>query len=319
MLSISPNSPNQLYRDLLDKTEGLTSSIMSFAMHAAVNSLGLHLFIAKSNSNNHNSFNNTSDNDAMQIDDVNSTPVSMYDIVNSYDNGKCFGGSFSLISKNESKERIKEHVKRHVHLLGQIILSHFEILRLYIEIFAVCEYICVQNASGDLTVEANDVVLAEIVKEVISSEIATCIPVVLQSLSAEDVFDMVSCVDTYARQAVVYVLLAMFKDDRIPPSDILVKKVRAFAQEFDEEFRNIAYVPIIGGMSTEEIESSLAGYVRKFGASPEGLIELERIFTRIYKARPPPLSKASLVIALHRYMVVFYIVNAMLVITMKWL
>ncbi len=56
-------------------------------------------------------------------------------------------------------------------------------------------------------------------------------------------------------------------------------------------------LPLIGGISTSEVEAVLPRIV---GLFEEDLESLNKIFARITKARPPPLTKAVLLVALHR-------------------
>lgn len=56
-------------------------------------------------------------------------------------------------------------------------------------------------------------------------------------------------------------------------------------------------LPLIGGMSSAEVEAVLPRIVGLFEDNAKGLKE---VFGRITRARPPPLSKAALLVALHK-------------------
>jgi hypothetical protein len=63
----------------------------------------------------------------------------------------------------------------------------------------------------------------------------------------------------------------------------------------DEDFK--LFAPLISGLSNSVIELSLPRFIRLFA---DDMDSLEIIFGRILRARPPPMTKAGLLIALHR-------------------
>jgi hypothetical protein len=271
--------------------------ILSFSKHAAINAIGAETIADKEKAFPSN------DGQSMEVVDANASE-NLFQCLRSFDYGKSFGGSFTVFNSTDTKEKVQEHIRRHMHLFNQIVLNHAELLPFMMDIYAVCEFVCKRDGSdtaiaGQIFVESPNYVKADLVKDMLTVEIATIIPVLLQNLSSEDLIDLVTCADAFAKGMVVQVISVMFKEDRIPPSRAVMDKVRVFAEKYDDSFKRECFIPIIGGFATEEVESLLPGYVKMYG-SPEGLSDLEKIFNRLIKARPPPLSKAGLLIALHR-------------------
>jgi hypothetical protein len=56
-------------------------------------------------------------------------------------------------------------------------------------------------------------------------------------------------------------------------------------------------LPLISGLPAAEVEASLPSIIKHLSEEPEAL---KMVFSRITKARPPPLTKAALLCALHR-------------------
>jgi hypothetical protein len=228
----------------------------------------------------------------------------IYDFARRFDRGLAFGRPFSTISLSESKERVEEHVRRHLHLLTQVVLAHPDLLPVLIDLFAVSQCVCLREdtpaSAADVDFKIAEVTRADCVKRLVTAEICNVLPVVLQSHPAEEVLDMLSCVDPLAQDLVLEMLRVMFKEDRIPPSIAAVNKVREIASYLPESSREKALVPVIGGLAVSEVETLLSSFIKNLGGSPQGLEELDRIFARVYRARPPPMTKAALLLYLHR-------------------
>ena len=64
------------------------------------------------------------------------------------------------------------------------------------------------------------------------------------------------------------------------------------------------YIPLLGGFSPLEIIEILPKLLKVYNEEPE---TLKNVFRRIHSARPPPLSKATLFAALHRYVLAIHL------------
>lgn len=159
------------------------------------------------------------------------------------------------------------------------------------------------------------------------------LPAISQGNSLESIFDTLArrC-DRPCWPLVEYALNLLLADLAVPASLTLIQKVRRFvlhetapegesAQDGSaaEESKDMQVedaasttsiqdvvdtdafklmLPLIGGVATAEVEAVLPRIVGLYEEDAEGL---KKIFARITKARPPPLTKSALLVALHRY------------------
>lgn len=170
------------------------------------------------------------------------------------------------------------------------------------------------------------------------AELRNILPAISQSSTYESVFDTLSSrCDRPTWPFLEYALNLLLADLTVPASLTLIQRVRAFVLH-TESVAQIAFdgeeghsgaseekqsmqveeltsstgvtisdvtdidafklmLPLIGGISTAEVEAVLPRIV---GLHEEDLEGLGKIFARITKARPPPLTKAALLVALHR-------------------
>lgn len=167
------------------------------------------------------------------------------------------------------------------------------------------------------------------------SELRNVLPAISQGNSLESIFDVLArrC-DRPCWPLMEYALNLLLADLAVPASLTLIQKVRRFvlhdsaletagdgaedsgaAEETKEmqvddapstvSIQDIAdtdafklMLPLVGGVATAEVEAVLPRIVGLFEEDAEGL---KKIFARITKARPPPLTKSALLVALHRY------------------
>lgn len=165
------------------------------------------------------------------------------------------------------------------------------------------------------------------------SELRNILPAISQGHPLESIFDTLALrCDRACWPLVEYALTVLLADLAVPASLALIQKVRRFAlsegaseieqgedggaaQETKEMqvddaagsatgIRDIVdtdafrlTLPLIGGVATAEVEAVLPRIVGLYEEDTEGL---KKIFARITKARPPPLTKSALLVALHR-------------------
>lgn len=287
-----------LSTELTDKSEAITYMILSFAKQAVISLFGAEVIlesevVAKATATA------VIGEDRMETDEAVEVEETIYEAARWYDRGKSFGGTFSSTWPSDPKE----HIKRHMHLATQVALRNPTLLKFLVDIYAINESLQLKEpapASEGGGEPSPAQVKLDAMRTIITAEIANIVPVVLQSFSAEELFDMLSSTDALANPLLVEILHMMFKEDRIPPSMSMVKKVQAFAATLDESLRRRAFIPIIGGLSTAEVEELIKAFVKTLGMTADGLVELDKIFCRIHRTRPPPLNKAALLVYLHR-------------------
>lgn len=87
----------------------------------------------------------------------------------------------------------------------------------------------------------------------------------------------------------------------------IIKEIEMANAAFEEEKVTASlrlFFPLLGGFSAVEILDLIPRLLKTFSDEPE---VLKNVFKRIYSARPPALSKATLFAALHRYVLKMYI------------
>jgi hypothetical protein len=176
--------------------------------------------------------------------------------------------------------------------------------------------------------------------ETLKAELRNILPAIAQGRTAEGIFDILSAAaDSSTRPLLAYALSVLLYDVTSPPTQGLMDKVKAFAQRQQrlregrdgvpdtlnaagaEETKETAMdvevsagesgslldaadvedfklvLPLLGGVAGSDVERCLPRIVGLFAEQPDAL---KVIFDRITKARPPPLTKAALLVTLHR-------------------
>ena len=269
-----------------------------------------------------------------EVNEVSSLP-SLRDAFLRFDNGLSFGGSFPNKSSGLTEEVI---AKRNMHLLSQLCLINIDILRSYMDIYSAATTGSLLSTSlSELMVTVTETAEAksDVTEPVaaasetvpttkwnllkyIHSELSYIIPVVSQKNPPEKIFEVMSKSSTSnARPLLIVVLNVMLQDFTNPPSANLLSSVREFIisasstftreevpsdsilfdQMSDDDFK--LFVPLIASIPSAEIEKYLPRIIRIFIESSEADY-LKFIFSRITKARPPPLTKVKLLVHLHR-------------------
>lgn len=221
------------------------------------------------------------------------TPVqesmqNLYECALRHDGGRRFGGTF--VPPPAQDEALEEHARRHMQLLSQLALSQPRLLLVLVDLFAVAAYLSVKEP-----------IKADFVQRIIRSEVANIVPVLLQQMTPEEVLALLESSDAFAVDLLIDVLGLLFRDDRIPPSVTVIQRVKELAAGLDTLRKRKALASIIGGLPGEEVEGILTGFVQDLSAGAQSIEEVERVFCRVHRARPPPLSKVALLVFLHRY------------------
>jgi hypothetical protein len=176
--------------------------------------------------------------------------------------------------------------------------------------------------------------------ETLKAELRNILPAIVQSKSADSVFDALSANQNASVRPLLEVALhALLADFTVPPAPALIQKVRAFAvrvqskpvdaaaedqletsgaeEQKDTESMDVVasestapvmqdlvdeesfrlMLPLVGGMSGSEFEACLPRIIALHAEDAEAL---KNVFGRVTKARPPPMTKSALLVALHR-------------------
>lgn len=179
-----------------------------------------------------------------------------------------------------------------------------------------------------------------VICDVIQSEICSITPAIAKHIDAHTMFSMFITKDSdpYMRPLLEICLQITHSDPSIPASPTLIEAVKSYlktplflrsvtgyeqhlehkkelilntntdvskgstATSVFESNKSIAtlkiYFPLLGGFTAAELTDMLPKLLSTFSDEPEVLKEA---FKKIYSARPPPLSRAALFAALHRW------------------
>ena len=211
----------------------------------------------------------------------------IYECALRHDGGRRFGGTF--VPAPVQDDALEEHARRHMKLLSQLALSQPKLLLFLVDLFAVAA-----------SLSAKDAFKADCVQRIIRNEVANIVPVLLQSMTAEEVLALLENSDTLAVDLLIDVLGFLFRDDRIPPSLTVIQRVKEISTGLDSHRKRKAVAAIVGGLPAEEVEELLLGFVQELNAGTQSLEEVERVFCKVHRARPPPMSKVALLVFLHR-------------------
>jgi hypothetical protein len=179
-----------------------------------------------------------------------------------------------------------------------------------------------------------------VICDVIQSEISSITPAIAKHLDAQAMFYMFTTKDSdpYMRPLLEICLQITHSDPSVPASSALIEAVKSYLKtplflrsvtgyeqhlEYEKELilnantdvskgstatsvfesnKSIAtlkiYFPLLGGFTAAELTDILPKLLGTFSDEPE---VLKDAFKKIYSARPPPLSRAALFAALHRW------------------
>ena len=216
-----------------------------------------------------------------------------------YDGGMTFQGEFAALSTLDLiPERREVYLRRHLYLLMQTALRQRGLLVFVAQLFAVNENTILRWKEMD---REDQVLAGEQLRRLLLADVAAILPVLFLSQTVEEVLDLLLDTPSSAVSIILLVLQEAYKEERIPPSITVVSKVRAYAAKLSDEDSLKVQMLIIGGLTPDEVEKLLPKIVKYFGAQKLGKDELGKVLVRIIRARPPPMSKVSLLLKLHRY------------------
>jgi hypothetical protein len=299
----------------------LKTTILLFAQQLAMNAVGVDCLIQRMKLRNI---------DWEKFDDVLSSSVdvmkflcdidfegntNLLTALSSYDDGQLFGAQFQSLKSLPPNEKIELFAKRHLHLLVQLTLTRPHLLISFLDFYATItsvENFQAENRSPTTPFEEEITLLppgcGSIIRKIIRDDVLNIIPAITTSSKATDsVFDTLLQSEPLALPLLISVLDIILDDPQIPASDHMVRMVTSYYEALPVEIQDIRLlIPILGGMSRETVEQMLPVLILKLKDDPPGEGQktkndyLRQCFARITSARPPPLSRAHLLVALHR-------------------
>ena len=144
----------------------------------------------------------------------------------------------------------------------------------------------------------------------------TVLPALLRNFSPADIFSYLCKPNSHVQQLIIDSLDAMLMDQEIPPETELIDRVKAYIESLkrDEDKYDLKNVNmnsveirllgcVAGGLSTSEALTFLPKLMKEYGVSgsSEDREYLRKALRRLVRARPPPISPTTLLLALHRY------------------
>jgi len=138
--------------------------------------------------------------------------------------------------------------------------------------------------------------------EVLRSEMSKILPAVAHSFPTDQVFCYLARCDPFAAPLLEHALGVLHSDMQQPPTLRLLETVHVFQQLnniADDPAKKLRYtVSLLGGLPGSDVRDLLPSVLGAYHGDSE---LLNTAFSRIVMARPPALTKASLLVAMHRY------------------
>lgn len=216
------------------------------------------------------------------------------------------------------RDEIEAFVKRQLHLVLQLCTVRCYLLRPLFDLYATSQmlirnkgvsFLATSDQKRDQSINYHHIHenLGEILCSVISLEICNIIPVISKFHAPEIIFASVFNAHPACVPLVEAVLQVMCKDLHMPATTSMVQSVCSFVENLPQNDKNIRLIiPVIGGMKKEEVESLLPKLIASLhigtpSVTKEDTAMLGQAISRMTQTRPPPLPRASLLVALHRY------------------
>lgn len=238
-----------------------------------------------------------------------------------------------LEASRSTDETQEARVRRTFHLLAQLCLVEIRLLKVYMELYAAHSMANADVSEAPAEVPpaapaaAGAVPAAPVVKwtvlEQIRMDFRNIIPAYLSHhapaknhISATDstveleIFHAVQDVQdaSRSRELLAYLLQLVLPDHITPPKGSFVQAVLSFLKHdgaidstvlvsLDDASMKVA-LALVGGLPGAAIEAAMPRIITIYADDTEGL---RTVFSRMTRARPPALTKAALLIALHRF------------------
>lgn len=210
----------------------------------------------------------------------------------------------NLLEAATRSKSFDENLRKVFHLLQQLCLTDPRFLIVLFEMFSFGKFI---EGSSELQSAFKG---AEILEKV-QSEMKVVIPALLTRGEKDiNLLEVICRVKVASCKPLLQQVLYLFNSDLHLPArnDVIEYLCKFLSITFvsdtlleisdipTEDFR--LFLPVISGLSTATVTSILPRILKVYGEDTE---ELKTIFTRITKARPPPITKSALLVLLHRY------------------
>jgi hypothetical protein len=242
--------------------------------------------------------------------------VNLLAALSSFDGGALFGKTFLPLAACGPDE-MESYAKRHFHLLVQLTLTRPSLLVSFLDLYGTAvslERAQSQGSGGDFLAGLTTALppnAGHVLRKTITSEVLNIKPakaIATSSKAADTVFESLLRADPRSLPMLIGVLGAILDDHQIPASDNMVRLVSHYFDSLSPENRDIRLIiPILGGLSKEAVEARLPYLILelKDDLPGEGRMSktdyLLQCFSRITNSRPPPLSRAHLLVSLHRF------------------
>lgn len=238
-----------------------------------------------------------------------------------HDNGLLFGRKFSDVSGVRQEADVEAFAKRSLHLLLQLSLCRPNLLVSLLDLYGTArglqqyqlgvgiDQVSTAFKSNLKSLPAN---CGEVLCSLLQTEVLNITPAVTSTTRDTDkVFELLLQADTQALPMLILVLNSVLVDLEIPASDHMVEIVKSFYDSLPPANKDIRLlIPILGGMRSQDVENLLPRLIidllqSESAAEEGGAVKanefMRKCILRITRARPPPLSRASLLVSLHRY------------------
>lgn len=259
--------------------------------------------------------------------------VTLLMALRSHDGGLLFGQPFESLT---TASKMESYAKRYLHLLVQLTLTRPHLLISFLDLYATITVVESCQMQQQKQIEQQDTPLVhqnafeeqvvllpphsgQCIRRIIRNEVLNIIPAITTSSKATDsVFDTLLQSEPLALPLLISVLDIILDDPQIPPSEHMVSMVISYYEKLPSEDQDIRLlIPILGGMTKEKVQEILPILILKLQDDDEGengagdqevtkgkakkkYDYLKQCFTRITRARPPPLSRSHLLVLLHR-------------------
>lgn len=259
-------------------------------------------------------------NDAIDVETA-ITPFEMktesllIDALETFDNGKMFNGVFSP----SECTNFENQAKKKLQLLSQLCVGDVRLLMVFVDLYAVAalgkeqikpetdKIIEKVEDSSNKETESRSLNLFEILQKAIASELTNIIPIISKQIKPEDVFILLVNIDPLSLPILEVIVELLHYEPTLPASSLMIERVLTFSSHlrehnlYSEENALSLALPLLGGMASDILETTYLPNLVKYFATPDKTEKLKQSFHRVVFTRPPPLSKTSLLISLHRY------------------
>ena len=246
-------------------------------------------------------------------------PLAIKDFLDGYQDGQQFQGSFLQYfqlhqMKLQQKDR-GEVFKKVLHFLQQLVLVESSFLQILVDAYVICrDRVQVMTATESETETVSKGELTSMTEETLNT-FKTTIPAISQHMKDDaQIFQYLVTAETASYhpqllQAVLKQVLTLLTTEiTIPVPAKLLEVVEEYymrtyhetlftIEPFSDEDLSI-YALLINGASLDIIEIMIPKLLKLYGES--NMEEMKVYFNKLTKSRPPAMTKANLLVFLHR-------------------